>query len=528
MDVAKRRSEFTIFIVDGDVASATDMTDALKVAGFDDSRFFPTLESALAMAQESPPHVVIVDYASFGNGVETFLSGLQELSLEILSILVLPAAMKLQGLLFVSRGIAYDTIGKPFPSSLELIQKVDRATGRLYYQFESEQLKEYYRKGDGASEGASGTRAEPEEPLRPAKASITSPSAGLSFSSGYTALNDALELFVDEKDIEETILIFMESLTRALMDAPVLYFKYFPAHMTLLFSRATLLPNETFRGIGVDLKKEEAVNLSLFLEQPAEIPGMKNMIREIFNREGFAAFTHSDGTDICGVFVVLTDATLNLNEGLLLSLRRVFDLSYKRNLTLKEKHNIDIVDSVTGMLNRRHFSKLLGDEIARSRRLTMPLALLVFDIDGTHLLNERFGLQQTNALLRSVGNLLRKSARANDIVARIGADEFACLLPHTPLKGGAVRAERFRRMVEAAKFPLLEGLGPLTVACGVSEYPSTSGDADSLLQTADEALYEVRASGGNKVCIARPPGAFQKDFEPLPVPSSPRPGGGQG
>lgn len=524
MDVAKRRAEFTIFVVDPEINSATGLTEALKVAGFEDSRFFPTLESAQAMAQESPPHVVIVDYAGFGNSVEGFLSNMHDLSTEILSILVLPPAMKLQGLLFVSRGLAYDTISKPFPSSLELIQKVDRAIGRLFFQFESEQLKDYYEGRDGHQSHAEHAPV-PAAPPPPVPAAI---SPGVALSSGYNALNDSLALFLDERDIEETILIFMEGVTRVLMDAPVLYFKYFPGHMTLLFSRATLLPNETFRGIGIDLKKEEATNLPLFLEKPAEIPGMKKLIREIFKRDTFAAFSHTDGSDIQGVFVVLTDAQIDFNDGLLLSLRRIFELAYKRNLTLKEKHNVDITDSVTGMFNKRHFSKLLNDEIARSRRLMMPVTLLVFDIDRTHLLNERFGMQQTNALLRSVANLLRKSARANDIVARIGADEFACLLPHTPLKGGAIKAERFRRLVEAAKFPLLEGLGPLTIACGVAEYPSTSSDAEMLLQTADEALYEVKASGGNKVCVARTPGGFQKDFEPMDVPSSPRPSGGYG
>lgn len=514
MEIAKRRPEFTVFTVDAEINSATSLTDALKVAGFEDSRFFPTLESALAMAQESPPHVVIVDYASFGNSIEGFLANLHDLSPEILTILVLPAAMKLQGLLYVSRGLVYDTISKPFPSSLELIQKVDRAIGRLYYQFESEQLREHYERGAG-------------EKSAPAPAPPPSVISAQDYS-GYHAINDTLGLFLDERDIEETVLIFMEALTRALMDVPVLYFKYFPGHMTLLFSRATLLPNETFRGIGIDLKKEEATNLPLFLEQPMEIPGMKKLIREIFKRESFAAFSHTDGQDICGVFVVLTEATINFNEGLLLTLRRSFELAYKRNLTLKEKHNIDLTDAVTGVFNKRHFSKLLSDEIARSRRLMMPVSLLVLDIDRTHLLNERFGIQQTNALLRSVANLLRKSARANDIIARVGADEFACLLPHTPLKGGAIKAERFRRLVEAAKFPLLEGLGPLTVSCGVAEYPSTSSDADMLLQTADEALYEVKASGGNKVCVARTPGGFQKDFEPLTVPSSPRPSGSYG
>jgi diguanylate cyclase (GGDEF)-like protein len=521
-DIAKRRSEFTIFVVDGDILNGKSTVDDLKLAGFEDCRFYPTLDSALAMARENPPHVLVLEHAAFGEKAEEFLGLVRALSSEILTILILPSALKLQGFLLVANGLVYDTVSRPLASGLELIQKVDRAIGRLYYQFESEQLREHYSALQNAEPPppipVPVSQAAAPAPLLPAEPQV--------LPSGYVILNQTLGLLSAEKDVEETIWIFMEALTRSLIDAPVLYFKYFPGHMTLLFSRATLLPGEKFRGIGVDLKKEDVSRLPRYVDHPAEIPGLRNLVRHVFGRENYVALSHTDGAELCGVFVILTDATIELNDGLILSLRRIFDLSYKRNLLFKERHNLDTFDQVTGLFSRRQFSKHLADEISRSRRLTMPVSLIVFDIDGVSRLNERYGIQQINAVLKSVGGLMRKTSRTNDIVGRVGPDEFAFLLPHTPLKGAAVKAERFRRIIEAAKFPLLEGQGPLTVSVGVSEYPNYCGDADGLIDSARSALDEVRRLGGNKVCVAPVPPNFERDFEPLPVPSTNKTRGG--
>ncbi len=527
MDVAKRRAEFSIFVVDREPATAKELTDSLRASGYTDSRFYPTLDSALAVIREALPHVVVVDSSGFETELEDFLGAIREVSSEILVIAALPAALKLHGLQLVSRGLVYDTINRPFPTSLELIQKIDRAVGRLYFQFETEQIKEFYEAKTGAQRESSAESVAGEY-SNFALAKAETAEAENKIALEYRFLNKLLLHFDDEKDVEETVMLLMEGLTRSLTDTPVLYFKYFAGHMTLLFSRATLLPNDTFRGLGIDLKKEGGRSLEEYFEHPATLPGMRKMVREVFKCELFSAFTHMDGDEVRGVFIILDEVEVEDSDSKVVCLKRMFDLAYKRNLILKEKHSLDVTDPVTGLVSRRHFSKLMNDEIARARRLMMPVTLMVFSVDRCQELKDHFGAQQMDALLRSVGGLLKKSTRSNDVVARVGHEEFACLLPHTSVRGGSIKAERFRRFIELAKFPILEGREPLTVSCGVSEYPSFANDAEMLLQSADEALFEVKNSGGNKVCLSKAPPGFQQDFLSVEVPLSPRLGGGRG
>ena len=137
-------------------------------------------------------------------------------------------------------------------------------------------------------------------------------------------------------------------------------------------------------------------------------------------------------------------------------------------------------------------------------------------------MNERIGSRQADSVLKMVAMILKKTARVSDIVARSGSDEVVLLLPHTNHQGAMIKAERIRRMIESTRFPILQGLQtePLTISCGVSEYPSFCNDAESLVRSADEALMQVKRSGGNKICLTKPSPGFQMDFTPLDVPAA--------
>jgi diguanylate cyclase (GGDEF)-like protein len=161
----------------------------------------------------------------------------------------------------------------------------------------------------------------------------------------------------------------------------------------------------------------------------------------------------------------------------------------------------------------------LDEEISRSRRISLPLSMITLDIDNFQELNNVVGFGNADSVLKVIGALLKKTVRANDILARIGADEIALLLPHTSHMGAAIKAERVRRILESTRFPSIEGKGPrkISVSVGVSEYPSFCNDAEGLIKSADEALYQVKQAGGNRVCLATPPPGFTPDFVPKKV-----------
>ena len=515
VDISRIRKEFTVFVIERDPSMAISLVETLKSVGYEKARFYPTLGSAQTMVATEAPHVLVVDQDGFEATLEKFLVDTQAISPETYTILTTTQRKFLDGLQFVSRSLAYDTIVRPFATTLELVQKVDRACATLYYRFENEERRET-TEVDIVPLGSNATAVSIAGPLANQSANQ---SAGQSTSQAtyrsFDAMNTALEKLSQTKDLDQTVQIFIEALSRTLSNVPIAYFKYVPAHMTLLFAQAAWLPAEKFRGVGLDLKKEPATEVARLAENPGGLASLRNLIREGFHKETFTAFSHVTDGEMLGVFVVLDSVDLSENMTANI-LRRAFELAYKRNLTIKEKHQLDLNDPLTGLANRKQFTMRLEQEMARSRRILMPVSLITIDVDGFSALNTRLGVQQADSVLKTIAMILKRTTRLNDILARIGPDEFGCLLPHTGHEGAAIKAERLRILFESTKVPLLEGmgLGPIRVSVGVSEYPSLCSDGDSLISTAIEALDHVRNEGGNKVCLASAPVGFQMDFVP--------------
>jgi diguanylate cyclase (GGDEF)-like protein len=493
-DLAALRNQFVILSVDRDDESAAALASDVLSYGYTDSRSMPAAGS-ISLAMSEPPHILLCDYDA-PTEIEDYLVAMQDASPETLVILLIRAEQSLVAFELIQKGLAYDSVVRPFVSPLELSQKIDRAASELYHLFETEQLRDYLT-GKGPNSARAKNGGEFDE----------------------LSLNDYLAQLAATKDVDETTQIFCEALSREWKDAPVLYFKYLPGHASLPLALAAGQKIEQFRGFGIDLRKESPEQIVEFFRAPHQSKNLKTFIHKFFSAEEFTAFTHSAEGEALGLFVALTKQVQdvwNLHSRAL-ALKRIFEVSWKKNVTLKEKHALDITDSLTGVSNRRYFTQKLEDEISRSRRILMPLSLITLDIDQFHKVNEKIGFQQADAILKAVGAILKKTTRVSDLVARTGPDEFTILLPHTGHTGAAIKAEKLRRMIESTKFPLLGlGAGLLTVSGGVSEYPSLSLDGESLLRSADESLSQVRAHQ-NKVCLATVSPDFKLDFTPNEV-----------
>jgi diguanylate cyclase (GGDEF)-like protein len=513
LDVSKIRKEFAVFVVDPDPNTASAVVETLRAAGYLDLQTFSTPEHALYEARELPPHIVVFGFDQDPIATERFLIDIAVISSEIKMILLSSPQNTLEGLKLVARGLAFDQQTRPFVSTLEIVQKVDRAVSHLYLHFENEQVKQALR--NLSIEGRSGK--------------FKTRGGADSVSSDLHDLNQFLLRMAANNDLEQGIQIFIDTLSDHFGEAPVLWLKYVPSHMCLMMTQAARVPTDQFRGVGIDLIGEDQARISQILREPQSVPRLREFIFSVFRLERFTAFPLMNGEEVLGVFVVLSDQDLSAAGGhsLLLSFRNIFDIVYKKNTLLKEKHARDTNDLVTGLLNRRHLALRLDDEVSRSRRIMMPLSILTFQIDRLQKLREQIGFQQSDFILKTIASVLRKTARVHDILARTGSDQLVILMPHTPHIDAAIKAEAARRVVEATDFPMLErcGIKGVTVSCGVSEYPSFCEDADGLIQTADEALTQVIRAGGNKVCLASTPEGFCMDFVPREVPWSPPSGG---
>jgi diguanylate cyclase (GGDEF)-like protein len=155
-------------------------------------------------------------------------------------------------------------------------------------------------------------------------------------------------------------------------------------------------------------------------------------------------------------------------------------------------------DELTDLANRRRFMSALEQEIARTSRFGMPLSLVLFDLDRFKRVNDRCGHQVGDLVLRKTADAVRSRIRGTDLAARIGGEEFAILLPGSDLAGAVTFAEKLR--LDIQREVAVEGVPWSTTASfGIAEF-RTGMSIESLVGTADRALYQAKAEGRNRVC----------------------------
>lgn len=150
-------------------------------------------------------------------------------------------------------------------------------------------------------------------------------------------------------------------------------------------------------------------------------------------------------------------------------------------------------DALTGLKNHRVFLERVGQAFLLSRRHETPLALLLVDVDHFKGYNDTFGHVVGDGALVKVAEILRRTARASDVVARPGGDEFAVLLPHTDGRQALQAAERLREALAQDPTPHR----PLTLSVGIAFLRETMQTPEDLIQSADRALYRAKFAGGD-------------------------------
>ena len=154
------------------------------------------------------------------------------------------------------------------------------------------------------------------------------------------------------------------------------------------------------------------------------------------------------------------------------------------------------VDSLTGCLNHRAFHERLRAAVDEAVLVERPLSLAVADLDHFKFVNDLLGHPEGDAVLQQVGYALRRCARETDIVARIGGEEFALLMPDTTLDEAGALAERVRAEVGG-----LDGPVPITISVGVSSLPSPATSLEALLEQADAGVYAAKRSRRDPVVV---------------------------
>jgi len=185
-------------------------------------------------------------------------------------------------------------------------------------------------------------------------------------------------------------------------------------------------------------------------------------------------------------------------------LERSMRYALERNRLLKKIRDLALRDALTGLFNLRELNRFLDYEMIKSRRYNHPFSILMIDVDNFKGVNDRFGHRIGDEILNQVAQALLSNVRGCDLAARYGGDEFIIVLPETAARQACVGGERLRKMVEAQSIQVTnkDGLSEeivVTISMGVAEYPYDANTADSLIEKADQALYQAKHQGGNRV-----------------------------
>ena len=156
-----------------------------------------------------------------------------------------------------------------------------------------------------------------------------------------------------------------------------------------------------------------------------------------------------------------------------------------------------ITDHLTGLHNHRYFHERLGQEVRRASRQRSGVGLLIYDLDDFKRVNDIHGHLAGDQVLQALAGVTRSTARAEDVLCRIGGEEFAVILPGAGLDESLGLAERLRNAVASAVFP---AAGRLTISVGVAVSPAHSSSPRDLIACADLALLDAKATGKNRVC----------------------------
>ncbi len=191
------------------------------------------------------------------------------------------------------------------------------------------------------------------------------------------------------------------------------------------------------------------------------------------------------------------------DEQLLSVVARSAGLALENAELLRRTEELSIIDELTDSYNYRYFVQKLQEEKKRAVRYNLPLSVIMIDIDWFKKLNDGYGHEAGNVVLRELAGVIRECIRDVDIFARYGGEEFVVILPQTPLAEARQIGERIRSQVESTIMNTgSTGTVKITVSVGVSSYPENGKSEEELVTVADQALYQAKGSGKNLVCVS--------------------------
>lgn len=523
---AKIRSDFNIELISANPTVGGTIKAYLSLAGY---QVTWVKEEPSDIPKKEFPHLTIIDLAVVKNLAKLIEARLAANS-ESLFVLIAPPGMASKVEPFREQGV-YGIMSNSEGLDVQSLMLVDLICSELFLRYQNEQLSEQLQDLRKKFETDIGGLTDSLKTIETQSHQLTQ-----SWDSEKKSLMGQLETRTFEITHQKSIIEELTWLARPLgsrLSARVMqeqaepisqliheletdlgscrwnawYLKFMPEIQAFVLTQYRL-DTDTNKSRAIQFKPQKGSVSELMnqLVKGETCSELNEVFVNTFGEAEYRMFPLGFGNHIDGIFCFSLKAGTEQKSAYrrVELLMQVFMplLAYYRGSVQSSLHQ-NKIDEVTQFELREAYFERLNGEFARSRRLGHSISVVKLSIDSFNEIELVHGQDVTKILLAQTATAVRSSSRINDVAYRTGHNEISLILPHTPLKGAAIRAERLRRIIEMHEF-IGYPPGHITVSLGISEYPTLVDTVENLDRTTEAALGYIQKKSLNKVCLYSP------------------------
>lgn len=498
VDIVEYRPSFNIAILSSDASLSHRFMTVMAVEGYT-VKVFAGLEPLQVTGKEFPPHIILLDSALIHE--HGLLPQLNQIFPETFFYLLgLPEDLD-QTVTYLKNFKGVIPQGKITTRVLTAL--IDNGIEQLLLRYEVEK-----RALQPSVENEAATlKFKNEEQIIDIQ----------DFSAGS---NDVLNRFINWVErlsaiehYDEAIKLYANELYDFFECDSVIYFKYMPAYASLVATHSEGVSFQKVRGLGLNFAEDRLFDPKKDLLRMDEYRPFVQMVQNAVNEKKMATSVLMVAGQVRGLFTLVGVSPSVKEESYFRACEAVL-VRWLSEVMLKEKiHNLERHDELTGSLNRRTFSEQVFLEVARARRIKLPVSYVYISIDHLQSIKKELNPDRYRTLLKMIAKVIDQAIRKTDFAGRMAEAEFAVLFPHMNFENLKVKAARIKRMLETAKYfnDLKKEFALSTTVC-ISEYPSSAYDAEDLMLAAAQKVLAEENTG--QLFVISKGESFVPDFEP--------------
>ena len=482
-------SQFCVLVLAMDPDWGAEVKTALSKAGYE-NYLITEATDLFERLQSKNPHVLVFSLLELTGPLSQFCESILNSHPET-RFVTLGQNSQFSGLVeYADYGFEEFVTFEKENLDLRVTAGIDRICEKLYYIYQNEQLLLDLKKESERSVAPVISVASASEILPVSGPSLTARVVAYQSASGREAL---VEKFFESCGLQ-----------------PIYYFRFLPSVFSFVATQASGVSPQEIQGVGCQIEGLAVADLSTQLSLgvvPSPILELAQKSLKIKNPKLQPLYVAGQ---LEGVIIFSNDLDFQKKENLMNEFS-LFSLAFSHMDLQKKIELLEVQDPVTEVFNRKYYDIKLIEEVERALRIKQAVSIMKISLDDFFEIEQTLGDSAHSLLLKKVAQLILKSSRTNDCVARTAQNEFTVLMPHCHRQGAMIRAERVRRIVENS-MTVESGL-KVSISIGLSEYPTLCGSSADLEVSATKALHHIASRGGNKICLFKAPVDYAPEFE---------------